>query len=61
MIRDLKVIPPTTRTFALAAKVSLIAVVGKVTPLVILVINRDVLAPEMYPPEPAGLAVVIDK
>ena len=41
------VIPPTTSIFELALKVSLIVVVGKVTPLVILVINKDVPAPEI--------------
>ncbi len=45
----------------LAVKVSDMVEDGKVTPLVILVINRAVDAPEIKPPEPAVLAVVTVK
>lgn len=47
LIRDLIVIPPTMTTLVLAVKLSLIVDEGKVTPLVILVINKAELAPEI--------------
>ena len=53
--------PPTIIILALALKVSVMVVVGKVTPLVELVINKAELAPTKYPPEPPVLAVAIDK
>lgn len=53
--------PPTTIILALVANVSVMAVVGKVTPLEELDMNNAELAPTIYPPEPAVLAVVIDK